>query len=307
MQLILPQMKDMHRERRPLYRRTEVPPPMILTGRDKAIIAAIHEHEGVLADWQLKKLFFQSDRAMKARLSTLYHSRFLERCNRQEQASLGFMAYWLDEQGITYLCTQSGITPEELKPRAKLERWSLLLHDIHLNEVRIAMTQAVAALPATRITTYINSRAFWRDHDTITFKDEHGKSQKRDMRPDGFFQIVSTAGNKHLQSAWFLELDLRSEHNKRVVHEKVRPGIAYVESQRFRERFNVERARWLVMTTGAARVKNMHQAAERVGKAARSFYYTTIEQAIQAGAFFTKPIWARPGSREAVSLFSTAS
>lgn len=290
--------------RLPHYGRAADPPPMGFTPRDKQIIETIYQCEGVLADYQLMTLFFESERRMKARMSLLYQNRYVDRLTRQQQNSYGFMAYFLDELGIDYLCNHYGITPEELRPRSKEERTSLIRHDVVLNDVHIAVLKALALLPQARLAQTISSRAFWADHDRIEFKDGKGAKKQRNIIPDRFYHIVSSREEKDRHSRLLIEVDLRTEDNPRFVEEKVRPGLAYINSPQYKERFGANSGRWLVITTGKTRLRNMKLAAEKVGEAARAFYFTTFEQATTPGAFFTQAIWARPTHEYEVALFS---
>lgn len=288
-------------KRLPHFTRAKEPPKMVFTPRDKEILEAIYQCEGVLADYQLNSLFFASTRRMKARMSLLYHNGYVDRLSRQQRNSYGFMAYFLDKKGIDYLCSVRGILPTELGPRAKAERTSLIRHDVKLNDVRIAAMNAVEQLPGWTIVEWINSRAFWADNDTVTYLDENSKSKRRNVRPDGFFHV--TDGSRHRRM--LVELDMRTEHNARFVNEKVRPGIAYLKSKEYFTRFGISAGLWLVITTGHERLEHMKRHTETVKKGAQYFCFTTFEQAIAPGAFFTKPIWHRAMTEKPVALLDS--
>src|SRR3989304_5023940 len=59
---ISPQEAQIGAERLPIYTRAENAPSMRLTERDRAILGAIHGFDGVLADHQIQRLFFQGKR-----------------------------------------------------------------------------------------------------------------------------------------------------------------------------------------------------------------------------------------------------
>lgn len=276
---------------------------MVLTPRDKDILEAIYQYEGVLADYQIERLFFDSTRRMKARMSLLYHNGYVNRLSRQQRNSYGFMAYFLDEKGIDHLASVRGVLPKDLRARDKDERTSLIRHDVKLNDVRIAAVAALEALPDVALIEWINSRTFWADHDTVTYPDGRGKRRRRNLRPDAYFYVVID-GRRHRRM--LLELDMRTEHNKRFVDEKIRPGLAYIESDAYKDRFGANAGQWLVVTTGEERLNNMKRHAEQVGNAARAFYFTTFDEATTPGAFFTQPIWRRATSEESVTLVDHA-
>ncbi|MBZ0280289.1 MAG: replication-relaxation family protein [Anaerolineae bacterium] len=291
-------------QRLPHFKPAEHPPALQLTQRDGRLMETIYHYEGVLSADQIERLFFTSHRRMQARLSTLYHNRYVDRTNLQEQSALGFVAYFLAEKGIAYLCGLWGISPKELNPREKGERMSLVRHDVRLNEVRMAVMDALRQLPQSELKVWVNSRSFYADNDTIWYLDGKQRKHKRAIRPDAYFYVVSPGVETARHSHFLLELDMRTEHNARFVDEKIRPGLAYFESEAYRNRFGVNAGRYLVVTTGETRLKNMKQQAETVGKAAERFYFTTFEAATANGAFFTQPIWWRPTHDTPVALFS---
>lgn len=279
---------------------------MALTPRDRHILETIHQFEGMLADYQIERLFFASTPRMKARMSLLYHNNYVDRFTRQQQSNYGFMAYFVAEQGIEYLSNKHGLKSKELRPRTKEERNSLIQHDVTLNDVRIAILEALARQPQAQLLEWVTARTFARDYDTITYTDQQGMKKKRNMHPDAYCHIRTGRQHSHL----FLEVDRSSESNRRFVDEKVRPSIFYLASEQYKQRFGTDRGRWLVIVrgeddaTGERRVEYMKHQAEKAGEAVRIFFYTTFKEATRPGAFFTEPIWRRPTFDKPVALWS---
>ena len=103
-----------------------------------------------------------------------------------------------------------------------------------------------------------------------------------------------------------LELDRATEDNPRFAREKVRPGLAYLRSKAYKDRFGFQTGRWLVVTTGERRMQNMkHQAELAIGTDARVFYFTTYGQ-IRPDTLLTAPIWYRGGDDHPCPLFRVA-
>lgn len=290
----------------PIYERAQVPPPIQLTSRDKAFLTTIYRFEGILADYQIKRLFFDSTPRMMARMSLLYHNGYVARPTKQQRAQLSYNVYWLDSKGIEYIASEEGVEPRELLWRKPGERWSLVPHDIELNDVRIAVTEALKSLPGTELTDWISSLSFWRDYDTVIFADRNGKTHRRYIRPDAAFHITSPSNEKTRHSQLLLELDRSTEHNPRFVREKVIPGIAYIHNQEYRERFGVNAGRWLVVTKSERRLANMLRQTATIPEAHKYFYFTTLQAALTPGAFFTQPIWRRPATETQVALLRNA-
>src|SRR5260221_3131795 len=90
---------------RPHYERTDTPPHMRLTDRDREVIAAIHTYDGILADYQLRAMFFPTDttgRYFQERMSFLFHNGYIDKPYRQHRAELKYTTYWLDMKGAEY-------------------------------------------------------------------------------------------------------------------------------------------------------------------------------------------------------------
>src|SRR5260221_4042375 len=91
---------------RPHYERTDTPPHMRLTDRDREVIAAIHSFDGILADYQLRDMFFQTDttgRYFQDRMSFLFHNGYVAKPDRERRAQLKYTVYWLGPKGAEIL------------------------------------------------------------------------------------------------------------------------------------------------------------------------------------------------------------
>ena len=112
------------------------------------------------------------------------------------------------------------------------------------------------------------------------------------MQPDGFFSLKT---KKH-RIRYLLEIDRSTEDNPRFLREKILPGLAYVKSRKYAERFGARSGRWLVVTTGKQRMENMLRQA-RIAKAEGLFYFTTYDQ-INPATLLSAPIWRRVDRKE---------
>lgn len=113
---------------------------------------------------------------------------------------------------------------------------------------------------------------FWAYPDKVAYT-YNDNQMKRNIRPDGFF-ILNTGEHR---IRYLLEIDRSTEDNPRFLREKVLPGLAYIRSKAYEERFGHRSGRWLVVTTGERRLRNMLQQARR-GDAKGLFYFTTYEK-----------------------------
>lgn len=293
------------RKKLPDFGRAAQPPPHTFTKRDQQILLTIYAYDGVLADYQIDRLFFHNRRQMYNRMSKLFHNGYVAKPNRKDRYSLDYTVFWLDKKGAEFVAQQQGIPLSELSWRKPHERWSQTIHDVTVGDIRITVTEALAALPGYELLEWIPSRIFWATPDAVAFTDSQGRSKKRFVRPDAYFHLKSGHGERERHSRLLLELDRRTEPNKRFVDEKVIPGIAYLKSSAYKERFGVNSGRWLVISMGAERVENMLKAAKKI-EGADVFHYTTLKEALEPGAFFTKPIWRRSTRNERVALLTVS-
>jgi hypothetical protein len=283
----------------PYYERAEPPPKMRFTPRDYEVLEAIYTYEGILADYQIQRLFFNSERRMQERMKLLWHNRYVDRLLWRQPKGKSFMVYTLFEQGIEVLASERGMMPKELGARSIMERHSLIRHDIQLNTVRITAVEDAQRL-GIPVVTWVSSRSFWADHDTIRFTDSQGQPKQRGIRPDGYF-VVHYQGRR---IRYLLEVDMRNETHGRILDEKIHPGIAYIQSDAYKERFGLNKGWWLVVTVSQSRMETMRRRAEKVGELSKLFYFTTVEDAIRPRAFFTERIWRQPLVDEPVALFT---
>ena len=103
-----------------------------------------------------------------------------------------------------------------------------------------------------------------------------------------------------LRIRYLLEIDRSTEDNPRFLREKILPGLAYLKSRAYEERFGYRSGRWLVVTTGERRLTNMLSQARR-GNAQGIFYFTTYDQINVNNLLFT-PIWRRADRDDPVPL-----
>ena len=105
------------------------------------------------------------------------------------------------------------------------------------------------------------------DKVDFQFINREGISQKRckGVCPDGYFVIVDEerkAQGKPCRARFLLELDMATHDNPSFGIEKAAAGAAYIHHPSYKVRFGSNSGRWLVVTTGDVRMKNlMHQTS----------------------------------------------
>ncbi len=267
---------------------------MRLTERDKHILEAIHAHDGILSFPQIRRLFFTGKSQTEQRLKFLYQHGYLARPNEEQRRRLREMVYWLDKKGADVVASLSGTPLPEFSWR-KEPRWFQIEHDLAVNDFRLDLSAACSQDATTKLETWIPESEFWAFPDKVIYSFQ-GRSAKRNIRPDGFFTL--TTGQHRIRC--LLEIDRSTEDNPRFYREKILPGLAYLKSQAYEERFGHRSGRWLVVTTGERRLANMLSQARRA-KTDGLFYFTTFAK-ITSESLLQFPIWRRADREDPVPL-----
>jgi hypothetical protein len=253
----------------------------------------IHAFDGMMGDYQIRRLFFTGRRRTQERLSLLYQHGYLARPGRRRRASLPCMVYWLDTRGAKYVAGLAGQELSGFRWR-KEPKWSRVEHDLAVNDFRLDVMEACAQSSVLEFEQWIPEGEFWAEPDTVEYRDAGNKKVKRKIRPDGFCSLRHSSYRYRL----LLEIDMATEDNPRFAREKVRPGVAYLRSEAYKQRFGFGSGRWLVVTTGPRRMMNMKRQTERTaGRNAAVFWFTTFDQ-VKPETVLTAPIWLRAGDKE---------
>lgn len=278
----------------PRYGRVTDPPPMRLTERDRNILQAIHAYDGVLSFSQIQRLFFTGKSQAEQRLKLLYQHRYLGRPDQDQRRRLSEMVYWLDRRGAELVASLSGISVTEMGWR-KEPRWFQMEHDLAVNNFRLDLQQACQNASEVNMERWVPESEFWAFPDQITYN--YGNHHlKRFIRPDGLF-ILTFQKNR---IRYLLEIDRSTEDNPRFLREKILPGLAYLKSPEYEQRFGHRSGRWLVVTTGDRRLNNMLTQAQS-GGAQGLFYFTTYGR-LSAQTILFSPIWQRADRNDLVPL-----
>jgi len=274
---------------------------MKLTERDSRMLEAVHAFDGVLGDYQIRRLFFTGERQARLRLSLLFQHGYLAKPSRAQRAGLPCMVYWMARRGAAHVAGLHGQTLREFAYR-RAPRWAQIAHDLGVNDFRLDVMEACQADPDITLEQWIPEGEFWAHPDRVEYKLANGQKARRLVRPDGFFVIRK--GKHH--SRLLLEIDCATEDNPRFAREKVRPGVAYLRSEAYKQRFGYQSGRWLVVTTSERRLRNMKRQTEiAVGRDAQVFWFTTADK-ITPQSVLTAPIWLRGGDDRPSPLLPNA-
>jgi len=304
--------------------------------RDGAILWAIYVYGGLLARRHLQEMFFPGTtlRALQKRLAKLVDNGYLARPTTHQRRTQPIpepQIYWLGWKGMLWIAAQMGV---EVEPPANLgenhirkmekqlrdqgirwlrePRWTQIAHDLAVVDFRLAVERAVAEVPSFSLEEWIFESEFRSEGDTISYQvpgaDGKVRQAKKRVYPDGYFVVVDEgrlAQGLLARARFLLELDNATHANERFGREKVAPGVAYIKSKEYRVRFGVNSGRWLVVTTGERRMRNlMRQTQQVAGAEAGVFLFTTFDR-LGTGNVLTDPVWWQIGREEPIPLLST--
>lgn len=302
--------------------------------RDGAILWAIYEYNGVIARRQLKCMFFPDTtlRALQKRLAKLVNNDYLARptIHQRKTQPIPEPVYWLDWKGIIWVAGQNNIAvsppantgENQMRRLAKQlrdqgirwvrePRWLQLAHDLAVVDFRLAVEKAVSELPTLSLEEWRHESEFRSVGETIEYKirgeDGMVKQVKKRVYPDSYFVVVDKqrlAQGLLARARFLLELDNATHPNTRFGREKVAPGLAYIKSPEYKARFGDNSGRWLVVTTGRIRVRNLMRQTQQAGRTeARIFLFTTFDQ-LKTGNILTEPVWWQVGREEPIPLLA---
>ena len=280
--------------RLPRYGRIKNPPPMRLTSRDIRILEAVHAYDGMMGFSQIQRLFFTGKSQTEHRLKLLYQYHYLNRPDRDQRRRIPEMIYWLDKQGAEMVASLQGTPLGEFQWRKK-PRWFQVDHDLAVNDFRLDILGACQNDFEINLDTCIPESEFWAFPDRVEYIHKDRRISRK-IRPDGFF-MLSTPNH---EIRYLLEIDRSTEDNPRFMRDKILPGLAYIKTQAYEDRFGHRGGRWLVVTTGPKHMANMMKQA-RSGKTKGLFYFTTYDQ-VCVDTILHAPIWRRVDRDDPVPL-----
>lgn len=280
------------------------PRPMRLTERDIRILEAIHAFDGMLGAFQIQRMFFKSWRTTRERLSKLYQNGYINRPDRMQRAAITQMIYWLSEKGVAIVAGLQGKELTEFKWRRE-PKWSMVEHDLSLNDFRLTVMAACSNTHGLELEEWRPQSEFWAYPDSVEYYDEHHKKTTRKVRPDGYCVIrqFNDADGQWYRYRLLCELDMATEDNFRVSREKVLPGVAYLNSGSYEQRFGAKSGRWLFVTTGERRMMNMKRQTEAAAGRDASLFAFTVLRYVQPETVLTEPIWLFGNEEEPRPLF----
>ncbi|MEO1163705.1 MAG: replication-relaxation family protein [Chloroflexota bacterium] len=280
-------------KRRLPQERSENPPPMRESDNDRRIVQFVYRYR-ILSQKHVEMLLERSPSTVQRLLRRLYDHRYLERLFLPV-TTLGSSPalYILDKRGVSML-QRMGIEVETNLPSKSLSSM-FLDHTLAINTFRIAITQACQR-QGYEIVRWLTDHDLKSDYDRVKVV---GKQRAISLIPDSYFQLyVPERGTGH----FFVELDRGTMTTERFA-DKVRAYVSYYKSNQFEQRYRAKGFRVLTVVDGIGdkRVNNLFNAADRVGRIGRRFWFTHLNL-IDTSSVLTDAIWRVSGEPKRQSL-----
>lgn len=279
---------------------------MRLQHRDLEIIEAVHRLRVLRTD-QVAALFFPShgaaavSSACRTRLRYLTAAGYLARLEQPQTRTEGRrpFLFMLTAAGRSVLMEELGYEPEDIdwKPSYNDAGWSYLAHQLAINDVHVAITQAAHSLSWV-IERWVDDRFLRKLHvDRVLLPDEDGRMGEVAIVPDAYFVLQASPPPPQLH--FFLELDRATmavaPTSARVKswRQRIRAYQAYFASDTIVTRYGTRQVRVLTVTTGEKRLAALKTATEEVGGHKRFWFTTTA--ALTAQSALRGAIWQLAG------------
>lgn len=264
-----------------------------LTEDDRRILEAIHTFEGVINLEQVGRLFpAASDPGrLESQMRRLVDGGYLKLHSEnaaKDASGAAETIYWLDEKGAAAVAAAQGSDPAELQWQNSLN-WPLLSHNLKINRFHIDIIQACESSPTVTLQRWVTAREFWAYPESMPYTIRSQKIGGPGSRPDGFFQLRRALPDRTDEFAFVLEIDAGTGNSSPLDSGESLPGMAYLRSKSYQQRFGIRYGRWLVVAADQKRVEQLRDRARRAdGKGL--FYFTTREQ-VSPDTVLTDPIW----------------
>jgi hypothetical protein len=294
---------------------------MRLQERDKQIMIAIFRNEGILTVRHIFQLFWPGKtlRAVQRRLAILIKNEYLGRPTRKDYKTrpIPEPVCFLGWRGILVVASLMGVDVKQPKVITETNlrklyktlrdkgirwvrepRWSLLRHDVAVSDFRYALEHSLQNMPAYRLENWLSDYIFRTDTDEVSYRvvnrDGSIVPKKKGVIPDAYFEIVDQnrlVQGENIRARFLLEMDMATHDRNRFCSDKAIPGVAYIKSAAYRQRFGSNNGFWLVVCVSGRRMKFLRkQVVERTAEESDKFFFTSLDQVL-CEDILTTPIW----------------
>lgn len=263
---------DQPRPRQPRHRRPDVPPRIVLSRRDLAILRDVAEQRLLTADLVAWRHFPSREGppvearakvswAAQRRLKLLWQAGYLQRVFRPVRLGEGqaAIAYCLDDLGATALAQHHAVDRDRFPVRRgqRLVETLFIEHTLGVARVWAALATACARTANLRLEDWRGEQALKRAGMAERVRVRRAESEKEVlMMPDGAGCLVLDGVHR---ARYFIELDLGTATNA-VLADKIRGYAAYLRTDHYAETYGEEQCFVLWVASGARRLENALRA-----------------------------------------------
>ena len=311
------------KKKSPVYVPPKNAPNVILQYRDRLIFRFIASYDRCLTDYQILFLLHReadqlriagevelaqeietTSEALDVRLGKLAQAGYIHKLERWKREAFDYGIYWLTKQGAREHAGDEW--KDHVFPNNPDFRQTE--HDMAIVDFRLHVEQNVNKHDWLELVEWTNQSIFKEDPDRVPFVKRNGKPDSRNMIPDGFCLIRDHRLEKRKRNGEsrevrvFLELDMGTKDRNKMMDEKVIPGIAYIHSDVYKQRFGGAHGWWLYVCADEDTMMLLkrktdlyvNQKLKTDHKDYRNMFWFTHADYITDDVL-TAPIWYRSG------------
>lgn len=270
-----------------------------LEARDEQLLLDLLFHS-VMSRSQIQELYFGSVPRCNARLRQLFDHGLVTRYFLPA-APFGAQAlYSLGKSAVPLLGNLVEKNPAlqlELAELRKLYRRgktpTFIEHTLAVTDLRLAFRAALDGASDLVLERWVPEPLCRHEYQIRAGGGGYWRGEV--FKPDGFIRLTRPSSGAYYN--YFIECDRGHTSSKQFLG-KLLTHQRYLESGLFRETFGCDEFKTLIVTTTAARVKNLLRLVETQGSSL--FWFATFADIRQSGA--VGPIWYVPGANCRESL-----
>jgi hypothetical protein len=245
---------------------------------------------------QIERLYFSSTGRCNTRLRQLFDHKFVARFyppiapyGAQALYTLGSMALPLVARRLEMEL------PEVIRYHRRSKTPTFIEHTLAIVDTWIAFQEALKNHASWELDLWLPELQCRHEYD---IRAVGGSWRKEAFKPDAFARLAQRDSNDFHN--YFIEVDLghtssRQFLNKLLTHQR------YLESGLFKESFEMESFRTLVITVGERRLRNLRSLV--AAQNSDLFWFTTFDNLQQKGPL--SPIWSKPSSQALESIIGS--
>lgn len=265
---------------------------MRLEERDEQLLCDLFLQR-LMSRGQIERLYFTSTARANARLRQLFDHKFVTRFY-PPVAPYGAQAlYIVGPTALPLVARRLGMElPEVQRYHRRSKTPTFIEHTLAIVDVWLAFREALEGHSAWELERWLPELLCHHEYD---IRASGGQWRKETFKPDAFVRLAQRDAD--VFRSYFIEVDLGHTSSRQFL-KKLKTHARYLESGLFRESFETDSFRTLVITTGQRRLNNLKSLV--AAQNSDLFWFTTFADLKQQGAL--NAIWQVPFDKAPVFL-----